>query len=349
MRFVKHPLTRENFKNVLDPMRRPRRLPAEPVGRRVEHRADPALLGEGRALPRHLHRAVAGRLHRPDASPPAQRTNYALREAALALRETKTRAPTAVLTHGANPGLVSHFVKQALLNIAADTGVEHGDPNTPRGVGGARAQARRQGHPHRRARHAGAAPAPRSRASSSTPGRWTASSARAASPPSSAGARTRRTGRATARSTTSAAAAPIYLMQPGAGTRVRTWTPLAGHFHGFLITHGESISISDYLTVQEGRAGRLPPDRALRLPPERRRGAVACTSWRAATGCMQERKRIMMDEIVKGVDELGVLLAGHKKNAYWYGSQLSVAGSAPARAAQQRDLAAGDGRRRWRA
>jgi homospermidine synthase len=28
-----------------------------------------------------------------------------------------------VLTHGANPGLVSHFVKQALLNIASDTGV----------------------------------------------------------------------------------------------------------------------------------------------------------------------------------------------------------------------------------
>ncbi|MCK9993665.1 MAG: hypothetical protein Dbin4_02185, partial [Alphaproteobacteria bacterium] len=38
--------------------------------------------------------------------------------------------PTAVITHGANPGLVSHFVKQALLNIATDTGVEHGDPNT---------------------------------------------------------------------------------------------------------------------------------------------------------------------------------------------------------------------------
>jgi len=39
---------------------------------------------------------------------------------------------------------------------------------------------------------------------------------------------------------------------------------------------------------------------------------------------IQDRKRIMMDEIVKGSDELGVLLAGHKKNAYWYGSQLSV-------------------------
>ena len=29
-------------------------------------------------------------------------------------------------------------------------------------------------------------------------------------------------------------------------------------------------------------------------------------------------------EIVDGVDELGVLLYGHAKNAYWYGSQLSV-------------------------
>ena len=39
---------------------------------------------------------------------------------------------------------------------------------------------------------------------------------------------------------------------------------------------------------------------------------------------LQERKRILMDDIIKGVDELGVLLAGHKKNAYWYGSQLSI-------------------------
>ena len=29
-------------------------------------------------------------------------------------------------------------------------------------------------------------------------------------------------------------------------------------------------------------------------------------------------------EIVDGIDELGVLLYGHKKNAYWYGSQLSI-------------------------
>jgi len=39
---------------------------------------------------------------------------------------------------------------------------------------------------------------------------------------------------------------------------------------------------------------------------------------------LQDSKRIMLDDITGGIDELGVLLAGHKKNAYWYGSQLSI-------------------------
>src|SRR5215472_10162455 len=59
--------------------------------------------------------------------PVARRTNYALREEALALRKGAERAPTAVLTHGANPGLVSHFVKQALVNLAAELDVQAGN------------------------------------------------------------------------------------------------------------------------------------------------------------------------------------------------------------------------------
>ena len=39
---------------------------------------------------------------------------------------------------------------------------------------------------------------------------------------------------------------------------------------------------------------------------------------------IQGHKRILGDDIIKGIDELGVLLAGHKRNAYWYGSQLSI-------------------------
>ncbi|HTR18139.1 MAG TPA: saccharopine dehydrogenase NADP-binding domain-containing protein, partial [Acetobacteraceae bacterium] len=41
---------------------------------------------------------------------PSQRSNYALRESALALRQGAEGAPTAIVTHGANPGLVSYFV-----------------------------------------------------------------------------------------------------------------------------------------------------------------------------------------------------------------------------------------------
>src|ERR1700753_1975281 len=68
---------------------------------------------------------------------PSQRSNYALRESALALAGGS--GPTAVLTHGANPGLVSHFVKQALLNLANDTGVVTTVPTT-RAEGGQLAQ-----------------------------------------------------------------------------------------------------------------------------------------------------------------------------------------------------------------
>src|SRR5262249_15278382 len=53
--------------------------------------------------------------------PPAARSNYALRESALALTPKERGAspgPTAIITHSANPGLVSHFVKQALLDVA---------------------------------------------------------------------------------------------------------------------------------------------------------------------------------------------------------------------------------------
>ena len=39
---------------------------------------------------------------------------------------------------------------------------------------------------------------------------------------------------------------------------------------------------------------------------------------------LQDEKRLMMDEIAEGIDELGVLLMGHARGAYWYGSQLSI-------------------------
>ncbi len=63
----------------------------------------------------------------------------------------------------------------------------------------------------------------------------------------------------TAAATISAAARRSISTARAPSTRVRSWTPLEGPYHGFLITHGESISIADYFTVREGETVRYRP------------------------------------------------------------------------------------------
>jgi homospermidine synthase len=106
--------------------------------------------------------------------------------------------------------------------------------------------------------------------------------------------------------------------------RVRTWTPKAGHFHGFLITHGESISMSDFYTVREGDKVVYRPTVHYAYHPCD--DAVLSVHELAGRNfVLQDTQRILMGEISSGgIDELGVLLAGHAKNAYWFGSQLSI-------------------------
>ncbi|MBN9057600.1 MAG: saccharopine dehydrogenase NADP-binding domain-containing protein, partial [Rhizobiales bacterium] len=63
---------------------------------------------------------------------PASRSNYALREELLAEKRASPGGPTAVSCSGANPGMVSWFVKQALLDVARDLNIEHDEPKTRR-------------------------------------------------------------------------------------------------------------------------------------------------------------------------------------------------------------------------
>src|SRR3989338_8881513 len=57
-----------------------------------------------------------------------QRSNFGLRETAIALKNG-TPGKTAVVAHGANPGIISHFTKRAMMNLAHDLGWERGKPN----------------------------------------------------------------------------------------------------------------------------------------------------------------------------------------------------------------------------
>lgn len=254
--------------------------------------------------------------------PAAKRTNYALREEALALRTGSERAPTAVLTHGANPGLVSHFVKQALLNIAADLKVEGGVPGSRAEWGElARKVGMRVVHIAERDTQVSSVP----KTLGEFVNTWSVDGfVSEGSQPAEMGWGTHeRNFPRDGKRHDHGCMAGIYLMQPGAGTRVRTWTPKAGHFLGFCITHGESLSIADYFTVREGSQVAYRPTVHYAYHP----CDAAVVSVHELVGrnyVQQERQRILMDDITGGIDELGVLLAGHKKNAYWYGSQLSV-------------------------
>ena len=118
--------------------------------------------------------------------------------------------------------------------------------------------------------------------------------------------------------------AAIYLLQPGANTRVRSWCPTPGAQYGFLVTHNESISIADYFTVRDGQ--KVITVRPATTPTTRPNDAVlSLHEMFGATGKMQPKRHILDEnEIEDGIDELGVLIYGHGKNAYWYGSQLSI-------------------------
>jgi homospermidine synthase len=321
IKFVKEPLTRENYRRVLNPL----------LGRgdflvnvsvEVSSIALIKLCWEKGAM--YLDTCIEpwpGGYTDPTV-PAGRRTNYVLREEALALRAGNTRAPTAVLTHGANPGLVSHFLKQALINIANDTDVPAGSPSSRAEWG---ELARRLGvkvvHIAERDTQVSSIP--------KQPGEfvntWSIDGfVSEGSQPSEMGWGTHeRNFPRDGKRHDSGCMAAIYLTQPGAGTRVRTWTPRAGHFHGFCITHGESISIADYLTVREGAQVAYRPTVHYAYHPCD--SAIMSVYELAGRNYVQQpRQRILMDEVTAGIDELGVLLAGHKKNAYWYGSQLSI-------------------------
>ena len=111
-----------------------------------------------------------------------------------------------------------------------------------------------------------------------------------------------------------------FLHAPGVSVLVKTWAPLAGSFNGFLVQHSEAITVSEYLTTEDKsyrptvHYAYQPSDAAI----------VSIHEMRGAELTLQHKKRIAKNSIVSGVDELGVLLLGHKKNAWWYGSQLSI-------------------------
>lgn len=114
----------------------------------------------------------------------------------------------------------------------------------------------------------------------------------------------------------------ICLAQMGLNTYVRSWVPM-GDIIGMVVRHGEAFTISDHLTVWEHDIPVYRPTvHYAYLPTDAAMDSVHELKMRNFD--LQEKQRIMNDEIIDGKDELGVLLLGHDLNGWWVGSQLDI-------------------------
>ncbi|CAB3698574.1 homospermidine synthase [Paraburkholderia rhynchosiae] len=258
-------------------------------------------------------------------APLSQRSNYALREAVLSFRLDKRNGPTAIMTQGANPGLASMLVKEALVNMAADEGI---DPGRLACFEDWAALAMRLQICAIHIAEQDTQIAERRKARDEFVNTWSVDAfiEEGLQPAELGWGSHEKHWPADAMRHGFGSDAAIYLRRPGFATRVRSWTPLGGPFHGFLITHGESISIADHLTLRENGVVKYRPtvhyayrpcDDALLSIDE-----LAGLGWIA-----QANSHILREDVTQGMDELGVLLMGNPRGVYWFGSRLTTDGA----------------------
>ena len=256
--------------------------------------------------------------------PLEERTEYGLHQKArkLAAQSWDPKGPTAVITHGANPGLVSHFVKAALLDLADALGRK---TETPGDLDGwarlAQSLDVKVIHIAERDTQITVQPRPPGAFFNtwSIPG-FLEEAVMAAE----FGWGTHET------VLPDGAVKPeqgprnaIFLPQPAARVLLRSWVPLGGPIAGLALPHSELITISDALTVWEaGRAIYRPTVAFAYLACDAAMASLhdsMMAGWR-----LPEEQQVMNGDITEGRDELGVLLMGHGLTGWWYGSQLDI-------------------------
>jgi len=246
--------------------------------------------------------------------------NWPLRERVLQQRVPD--ASTAVVCHGANPGIVSHFVRPGLmglaqaLSLAVPHGIALGELSQLLGV--------RTIHiaEHDTQEEATRLPAD-STAPFCLPSTWAPESL------ATEAFQSAEVAWGTHEDTLPAGWRSVYPGSPavtsdtpGLEVRVKTWTPVAGEIEACVLPHFESFSIADALTVvcDDRIAYRPTVHYAYRPAP-----AVwdALDRWRDAGYPPIARTSLLRDDIVRGVDALGLLFI-FDGGSYWHGSTVGI-------------------------
>ena len=253
--------------------------------------------------------------HADEAIPnPAERTLYHIHKVLRESMKEYSKGPTCCVTHGANPGYVTHLTKRALLKLAKKRGKKVKVPNSKdewarlmkslgvKVVHIAERDTQIMSEPKQKNEFVN---------TWSCEGFWAESRA-----PAEMGWGTHEYKNPVGGKTQGHSA---YLLQPGAATLMKSWVPNGGQYNGFCVQHSESVTISEYFTTDD--ESFRPSVYYVYQPCD---AAIASLhEMRGDELDMQKEERIIKNEIIYGIDELGVLLVGNDF-AFWHGSQMSI-------------------------
>jgi homospermidine synthase len=243
----------------------------------------------------------------------------------------KEKGPTAVIEHGANPGLISHFVKQGLIDIGNQL-IKDGKATGKKAEKIAGLIAGRQFNVlaqelgvkviHCSERDTQITDKPKE--IDEFVNTWSIEGFR------EEGTTTSEMGWGTHEKTLPKHAFThkegpknqICLAQMGINVWVRSFVP-NWNILGMVVRHGEAFTISDALTVwKNGKAVYRPTMHYAYCPCDE--AIASLNEMRGYNYHLNENQRIMNDEITKGSDVLGALIMGHDYNSWWVGSDLSI-------------------------
>lgn len=256
---------------------------------------------------------------------------YRQKEIAKTASRWKSPMTTAVIDHGANPGLISHFTKKGLADIACKILDENGLRSRQRQVIKECLKAKVFSHLARaldvKVIHISEHDTQitdKPKRHNEFVGTWSIEGLREEGiAPAEMGWGTHET-TIPLFSTFPPANSKnkIFLSQMGMNTWVRSWVPNE-EIIGMVIRHAEAISISDHLTVTEkGKIVYSPTVHYAYQPCNET--ITSLHELRGRNYDLQKDLRIMRDEIIDGEDILGALIMGHKYNSWWTGSVLSI-------------------------
>lgn len=247
------------------------------------------------------------------------KTHYLYAARAVALKYHRPGSCTALIAHGANPGLVSHFLKQALCELASKHTISI--PTTPEREWWAMLSNELRIRVIQVAEYdSQISSIPK--AKNEFANTWSAQGlANELSSSAEVGWGFHETHIPEATHNIETSTGHVIVSEQSAGSfKVQTWTPGGGELNGYLIGHYEAISINELLTPIGSNHGPTvfyayqPCPHAQTSAKElQKRGWVT-----------QSKMRVMKNELIDGGNELGVLLLGVNAG-YWFGSRLSLA------------------------